>query len=144
VFLQEFKVADGCHRSVIGYLFASASILAGGPQASPAIRHSVRRQSFPRDKRNKKGRFAAAFYCYAAMRSITTLQRSDVLGLRAFFALTNREGDLLTFSEGFETAAVDGAEMHEQIRTAFLGDESETFGLVEPFDGASAGVCHED
>lgn len=70
------------------------------------------------------------------------LQRGYVFSLRAFFTLTNSELNLLTFGEGFETAGVDRAEMHEKIGTAFRGDESKTFGFVEPFDGTGADVRH--
>ncbi len=68
------------------------------------------------------------------------LQNGDVLSLRAFFTLCYRKLDLLTFGEGLETAAVDRAEVYEYIRTALRGDEAETFGFIEPFNGASSGV----
>jgi hypothetical protein len=34
--------------------------------------------------------------------------------------------------------------MYEKIGTAFGGNKTKTFGFVKPFDGAGAGVCHED
>jgi len=77
--------------------------------------------------------------------SVTAYRSSDwghVLCLRAFFALTNSELNLLTFSQGFETRDVDRAEMHKQIRTIFLRDKAEAFGLVKPFHNAGSNCRH--
>ena len=64
------------------------------------------------------------------------LQSYDVLGLWAFLALYYGELNFLAFGQGFETRAGDGAEMCEHIWAGRLGDETETFGFVEPFDGS--------
>lgn len=68
------------------------------------------------------------------------LKRDDVFRLRAFFTLRNRKLHLLTFSERFEAAAADRAEMYEYIGTAFRRDKAKTFGFIEPFDGTGGDI----
>lgn len=70
------------------------------------------------------------------------LDNGDVLGLRAFLALGHSELDFLTFSQGFETCALDGGEVNEYVRTLGLLDEAKTLGFVEPFYLAGANVRH--
>src|SRR5690606_3561327 len=56
----------------------------------------------------------------------------DVLGLRALLPLADRELDALTFGQGLETGAGDGAEVSEDVGAGFLGNEAEALGFVEP------------
>jgi hypothetical protein len=60
---------------------------------------------------------------YGAL-SVLRLQRYDVLRLRAFLALRDRELDLLAFRKRLEAAALDGAEMSEYVRSGFLLDKA--------------------
>src|SRR5581483_4036735 len=60
----------------------------------------------------------------------------DLIGLQALRALGRHEADLLAFLQRLEAGALDRAEMHEQVVTAFLADEAEALGIVEPFDGS--------
>jgi len=60
------------------------------------------------------------------------LDGSDVFRFLAFFALNDVKADLLAFVEGFETAGLNGAEMHENIISALLFDEAEALAFVEP------------
>lgn len=51
----------------------------------------------------------------------------NLVSLHAFLALNCFKGNLLAFFQAFEAATFDSAEVHEQIRTAFWGDEAVTF-----------------
>lgn len=43
------------------------------------------------------------------------------------------EGDLLAFLQRLEAGALDGTEMHEQIRALIMrGNKTEALGIVEP------------
>ena len=50
------------------------------------------------------------------------------------------------FDEGFlqrlEAGALDGTEVHEEVRAAFRGDEAEALGIVEPLHGALLTIRH--
>ena len=46
--------------------------------------------------------------------------------------MSHGELNLLTFGQGLEAGALDGAEMCEHIRTTFLLDKTKTFSFVEP------------
>ena len=55
--------------------------------------------------------------------------------------------DALGFGQGLETAALDLAEMREQVfAAAVLGNEAEALAFVEPFDSAGLGCwgAHEN
>jgi hypothetical protein len=66
--------------------------------------------------------------------------RANVGRLRTLLALFDFKFDTLAFGQGLETAALDFAEVREQIlAAAVLGDETEAFAFVEPFDGAGLG-----
>src|SRR5690606_24214025 len=67
------------------------------------------------------------------------LQSDDVLRLGAFLALGDGELNALTFGQGLEARAGDGAEVCEHIRAGFLLDEAKAFCFVEPFNDASGG-----
>src|SRR5690606_3560602 len=69
-------------------------------------------------------------------------QNLDLVSLHALLALDGFEGNLLAFLQAAETAAFDSTEVHEQIRTAFGGDEAEALLIVEPFDGAGLTIRH--
>src|SRR6185436_11488362 len=57
-------------------------------------------------------------------------------GLRSFLALHDLELHAIAFSERLEATALNRAVMHEHIRTSLAGDESESFGVVEPLHRA--------
>ena len=71
-----------------------------------------------------------------------SLDGYDVLGLRAFLALRYDELDALAFGQGLVARHGNRAEMREHVGAAVTGDETETFGFVEPFDGSSGFVGH--
>jgi len=71
-----------------------------------------------------------------------TLQRNDVLCLRAFLALGYGEFHLLAFGQSFEAGAGDCAEMRENVRAVWLLDETKTFRFIKPFNGAGYFVRH--
>jgi hypothetical protein len=64
------------------------------------------------------------------------LKNNHVFRLRAFLALDFGEADALAFGQGFEALTLDGAKMHEKVRAIFALDETESLGLVEPFNGS--------
>jgi len=66
----------------------------------------------------------------------------DFFSLQAFLALGDYERDALTFLQGLEARALDRAEMHEQVITAFRRDEAKTFGVVEPLDCTALTIRH--
>ena len=65
------------------------------------------------------------------------------VGLQALLALHDLEGDLLAFLQGLEAGALDRAEVDEDVRAAFLGDEAEALGVVEPLDGTGLTILHD-
>src|SRR5450432_593104 len=70
------------------------------------------------------------------------LDDGDRAGLLALLALCNFELDLCTFFERAETAALNFGIVHEQIGTAFGGNEAITLFTVEPLDCALDASCH--
>lgn len=78
----------------------------------------------------------------AARAQTVRLDRYDVLGLRAFFTLSNSELYSLAFCQSFETVALDGTEVCKNIGTGFLRDKAKAFALVKPFDSTGCGVSH--
>jgi hypothetical protein len=72
----------------------------------------------------------------------TRLERSYVFSLRAFFALSDDELNLLTFLQRLETCARDGAVVDKDIRTALLFDKSKAFAVIEPLNSSSCFICH--
>ena len=69
-------------------------------------------------------------------------KRDDVLCLRAFLTLGDGEAHALAFGQSLEAGAGDGAEVCEHIRATLLLNKAETFGFIEPFDGASDCARH--
>ena len=67
--------------------------------------------------------------------SAATSDSHHVFGLWAFLAVGDGEFDFLAVGKGFETVALDGAEVNEDVGAAFLLDETIPFGFIEPFDG---------
>src|SRR3546814_3203768 len=65
------------------------------------------------------------------------------VGLQALLALHDLERDLLAFLQRLEAAALDRAEMDEQVLAAFRGDEAEALGVVEPLDGTGLTIGHD-
>lgn len=63
--------------------------------------------------------------------------RADVSRLQALGAVSDFELYALVFSERSEAFTFDFAEMREKIVASLLGgDETKTFGVVEPFYGS--------
>jgi hypothetical protein len=62
------------------------------------------------------------------------LDSNNIVRLRAFLAIANGELNFLAFGEGFETAALDSAEVNKNVRAAFASDETKTFSFVEELD----------
>jgi hypothetical protein len=66
---------------------------------------------------------------------------TNVRRFRAFASFALVELDRFSFAEGLEAVSKDIGVMDEQIAAPIIvGDESEAFGFVEPFDGS--GGCH--
>src|SRR5690348_9700732 len=72
----------------------------------------------------------------------TELRFRDVGGLRPFLPLDNLELDAIAFGERLEAAALDGAEVDEDIRPSLAGDEAVALGVIEPLHGTLES-CHE-
>src|SRR5690606_1599724 len=64
------------------------------------------------------------------------------VGLQALLALHDLERDLLAFLQRLEAAALDRAEMDEQVLAAFRGDEAKALGVVEPLDDTGLTIGH--
>lgn len=62
----------------------------------------------------------------------------DVLCLGTFLALGDSELYALTFGQGLEAGAGDGAEVCKHIGAGLLLDETKAFGFVEPLDGTGS------
>ena len=60
---------------------------------------------------------------------------NDVFRLRAFLAIGDGELHFLTIGEGFETIALNSAEVYKDIRPIFLCYEAIAFCLVKPLHG---------
>jgi hypothetical protein len=85
----------------------------------------------------KKARLPGLFF-----QSTLLIKRPDVRGLIAFGSGRDVEGNLLVFLQAFEAVALDRREMREEILAAVIGsDETEAFGVVEPFNGTVTHVC---
>jgi hypothetical protein len=64
------------------------------------------------------------------------------VSLHAFLALHSNECHFLAFFQALETVALNSAEMHEQIRTAFWSDKTKPFLVVKPLDGTALTLRH--
>jgi hypothetical protein len=64
------------------------------------------------------------------------------VSLHAFLALHSDKADFLAFFQALETVALDCAKMHEQIRAAFLRDETKPFLVVKPLYGTVLTIRH--
>jgi len=64
------------------------------------------------------------------------LESDDFLRLGAFLAFGHNELNALSFFQFAETIGLNGRVMYEDILTTFTFDETETFDIVKPFDGA--------
>jgi hypothetical protein len=63
------------------------------------------------------------------------IQRADVLSQFALWALDQFEAHPCPLLEGAEAVHLDGGKMCENVVSSILGfDETETLGIVEPFD----------
>src|SRR5207342_2217837 len=70
------------------------------------------------------------------------LDRLDFVGLQALLALHNLERHALAFLQRLEAGALDGTEVHEEVRAGFRRDEAKALGIVEPLDGAGLTIGH--
>jgi hypothetical protein len=64
---------------------------------------------------------------------LSGLKLYHVLGLRSLGTLGYIKFHRLFFRQGVKAFALDGAVMHEHIRTAFPSDKAKTLGVVKPF-----------
>jgi hypothetical protein len=62
------------------------------------------------------------------------LELYDIGCLGALGRVDNVELHLLAFGERLEAAILNVAEMHEHISACFAGNESKTFGIIEPLN----------
>jgi hypothetical protein len=82
------------------------------------------------------------------MQASGVFKASDLFGdlnfvsLHAFLTLNSDKADFLAFFQALEAVALDRAEMHEQIRTAFWSDKTKTFFVVKPLDGTVLTIRH--
>ncbi len=66
---------------------------------------------------------------------VDRLERHDIVGTRAFFALADFKLNLLVLFESCVTVHLDLGVVDEQIRAAAIGtNETKTFACVEPLD----------
>ena len=70
------------------------------------------------------------------------LHRLDFVGLQALLALHDLERDALAFLQRLEAAALDRAEVHEQVGAGLRRDEAKALGVVEPLDGTGLTILH--
>ena len=66
----------------------------------------------------------------------------NFVSLHAFLALHGDEGDFLAFFQALEAVALNGAEVHEQIRSAFRRDKTKTFLIVKLLNGTALTLGH--
>src|SRR5579862_1878614 len=86
----------------------------------------------------RRARRPAALNCPA----LELRENGDVRGLRALLALLGLELDLRALGERPVAAALDRAEVHEQVLTAVVRrDEPVTLVCVEPLDGSGCHIC---
>jgi hypothetical protein len=62
--------------------------------------------------------------------------------LQPLGSLLDRELDLLILLQGAESIALDGGVMDKYVLCALTGDESISFGIIEPFDGSGLSFSH--
>jgi len=60
----------------------------------------------------------------------------------SFRAINNFKADCLTFGQRLKPIPLNGRIMNKYIPAILLGNESKTFGLVEPFNGPFYHNCH--
>ena len=65
-----------------------------------------------------------------------SLLRDDVLGLRTFLAVCDREFNLLVVVKVFEAITLNCAEVDKDTWPIFLSDKAVTFGFIKPLHGA--------
>jgi hypothetical protein len=71
----------------------------------------------------------------AILIDLLSLGGNDVGRAQALLAALGSERHFLTFRQGFETVALNGGVMDEDIRAAVSrADKSKTFTIVKPFD----------
>ena len=65
-----------------------------------------------------------------------------VLCFGSFRAINNFKADCLTFGQRLKPIPLDSGIMNKHVSALLLGNESKTFGLVEPFNGPFYHNCH--
>src|SRR5476649_2334755 len=89
-------------------------------------------------KMSAAGARPAALKCL----SLELRENGDVRGLRALLTLLGLELDLCALGQRPVAAALDRAEVHEQVLTAVVRrDEPVALVCVEPLDGSGCHIC---
>jgi hypothetical protein len=70
------------------------------------------------------------------------LQSPHIDGLQPFGSLFDRELDFLVFIQRTESFTFDARVMDEYVVSGFTGDETISFGIIEPFDGSGLSFTH--
>ena len=70
------------------------------------------------------------------------LQSLHMDSLQPLGSLLDRELDLLILLQGAESIALDGGVMDKYVLCVLTGDESISFGIIEPFDGSGLFFSH--
>ncbi len=130
--------ADGAERIAYRYWLHYAEGSAMPPLLLTLVMGRIRNAPMP-------------FFARPIARSIADKAERGFIGpqrrlhldsLHTLLALDGDEGNLLAFLQGLEAGALDGTEVHKQVRAAFRGDEAEALGVVEPLDGAGLTIRH--
>src|SRR5712691_5190113 len=69
------------------------------------------------------------------------LRLADVGGLQSLGTAGHLELHAIALTERLEAGGLDRAEVHEHVLPAFLRDETEPLGVVEPLHGADGHVA---
>jgi|TARA_B100000749_G_C18166094_1_gene357899 hypothetical protein len=77
----------------------------------------------------------------AANIKLELTQNFDVGSLKAFFTLSDVEGNLLAVLQSFEAVSLNFGEVREQVVAIVVRrNEAEAFSVVKPLNGTS---CHD-
>src|SRR5690554_3890889 len=84
------------------------------------------------DPTNRAGIKKGSLGClFLMLRNPQGLQGNNVLRLRTLLALSYGELNLLTFGQGLETRALDGAVVNKYVRAAFTSDKPKPFASLK-------------
>jgi len=65
----------------------------------------------------------------------------NILGFKSLVARDDVEGDFFTFIQRLKSGPSNGRVVHENVLTGILGDETETFLVIEPLYFATSHTC---